>query len=200
MSLGGIEMFQRILVCLDHSKLDERVLLYVSAKARKSSSKVVLLHVCRKDFKSFDLPASGQISFVPIDLILREFMQRWNQTAQYLKGIADKLGREGIEAEPTVIEGTGPVADSIRDYAQENDIDLIAMASHGRRGLQKLVFGSVAASVARMTTIPVLVVKPGDVVANSQPGSISIGDEQVPEGNTGSSVWQDEMEQGSLTV
>ena len=193
-------MFHRILVCLDHSKLDEQVLPYAMAEARRSASKIVLLHVCKKDFKSFDLPASGYVSFVPIELILREFAQRWSQTRLYLRGIADRLAGEGIDAEPVVIEGIDTVAEAIRTYAQENAIDLIAMASRGRRGLLRFVLGSVAASVARTTTIPVLVVKPGGEPPEGQEVLVSADDTQDLEGDATPPVWQEGLDQGPLTV
>ena len=153
-------MLHRILVCLDHSSMSEQVLPYVSAQARKFGCKVVLLHVCKRDFNSFQIPASGQANLVPIELILKEFTYRWNQAELYLKRIANVFESEQIDIETVVIEGYGPVAESISIYAKENDIDVIAMASRGRKGLKRLLLGSVTASLAKMTTIPILLVKP----------------------------------------
>ncbi len=85
-------MFHRILVCLDHSKLDDQVLPYVSAEAHRFGSKIVLLHVCKRDFRSFDLPASGQFSYIPTDLIFREFLERWNRTAAVFATDREQIG------------------------------------------------------------------------------------------------------------
>jgi nucleotide-binding universal stress UspA family protein len=155
-------MFHKILVCLDHSGLAEQVLPYASAQARQFGCKLVLINVCKKDFNAFALPASGQVSFIPIEFVLKEFSHRWNQAELYLKTIADGLKSELIDTETVVIEGSGTVADSISVYAKENAIDLIAVASRGRKGFKRLIFGSVAASVAEKTDIPVLSVKSGN--------------------------------------
>jgi nucleotide-binding universal stress UspA family protein len=198
--LGGIEVFHRILVCLDHSKLDEQVLPYASAEAVNFGSKIVLLHVCKKDFKSFDLPPSGQFSFVPIELVLREFSQRWNESALYLRRIASRLACERIDAEPMVIEGIGTIAESIKMYAEANAIDLIAMASRGRRGLKRLVFGSVASSVATMTAIPVLLVKHESAAVIRQHGPISAGEVPDLDGSAPHSAWREELDPRSVAA
>ena len=160
-------MLNRILVCLDHSLAAEQVLPYVTTQAKKFGCKVVLLHVCKKDFNSFQIPASGQSGIVPIELILQEFSYRSNQAELYLKQIANVLESERIDTETVVIEGYGPVAESISIYAKENDIDLIAMASRERKGLKRLLFRSVAASLAKMTAIPILLVKTDNNETNS---------------------------------
>lgn len=50
-------------------------------------------------------------------------------------------------------------ADAIVKYAQDNAIDLIVMASHGRRGMQRVLLGSQATQVLTHSSIPVLIVK-----------------------------------------
>lgn len=55
---------------------------------------------------------------------------------------------------------TGHAAAEIRKFAQEHGMDLIVMASHGRTGLKHAVMGSVVERVVRLSTIPVLMVKP----------------------------------------
>jgi nucleotide-binding universal stress UspA family protein len=162
-------MFQKIVVCLDRSELGEQVLPYASDQARKSGGKLVLLHICKKDFASFDNPASGQFNSAPVELVMKEFSLRWHHATVYLERIADRLSENGIDAEPVVIEGDGTIADSICAYADEGDVDLIVMASSGRTGLRRLILGSIAGSVARRAGVPVLVVKPGSGKAVPQP-------------------------------
>jgi nucleotide-binding universal stress UspA family protein len=55
---------------------------------------------------------------------------------------------------------TGQPAAEIRKFAQERGVDLIVMTSHGRTGLKHAVMGSVVEKVVRLSTIPVLMVKP----------------------------------------
>ncbi|HEY0808735.1 MAG TPA: universal stress protein, partial [Longimicrobiales bacterium] len=50
--------------------------------------------------------------------------------------------------------------DAIREYAAERGFDLIAMATHGRAGLKRILFGSVSDRVKRGTTVPILLLQP----------------------------------------
>jgi nucleotide-binding universal stress UspA family protein len=62
----------------------------------------------------------------------------------------------------------GPVADALAGYAKRHGVDLIIMSTHGRRGFARLSLGSVTDSLIRLTTIPVLVVKPPRSYLNPQ--------------------------------
>jgi nucleotide-binding universal stress UspA family protein len=68
--------------------------------------------------------------------------------------------RSACSAEITADVEQGPIADILAGYAKRNDVDLIVISSHGRRGIARLSLGSVTDSLIRGTTIPVLVVKP----------------------------------------
>jgi len=63
-------------------------------------------------------------------------------------------------AEVTADVEQGPIPDILAGYAKRNDIDLIVISSHGRRGIARLSLGSITDALIRGTTIPVLVVKP----------------------------------------
>ena len=54
-------------------------------------------------------------------------------------------------------------ARAILDFAEANDVDLIAMSTHGRRGIGRLVAGSVASSVLHHAKVPVMMYKPGQL-------------------------------------
>ena len=65
-----------------------------------------------------------------------------DQAEQYLKGVAGKLAARGIKVRTIICEG--PVAEAILDHAKESQIDLIVMSTHGRGGVSRWVYGSVA--------------------------------------------------------
>jgi nucleotide-binding universal stress UspA family protein len=72
--------------------------------------------------------------------------------------------KEGVKAVHTIRHGSD-VAAEMADYAEVNDIDLIAMSTHGRGGISRWVLGSVASNVLRGTTKPILLVRsPGATV------------------------------------
>src|SRR5665647_3437591 len=72
----------------------------------------------------------------------------------YVKG----LGKEaGIKVEPVFLRGTS--AEEILDYAEDNDIDLIMMGTHGLTGVKRFLIDSVAEKVLRHSKIPVMIIR-----------------------------------------
>ena len=76
---------------------------------------------------------------------------------EYLLQSAEKLTRAGISAQ--IVVTTGHAASAISDVVADNDIDLIVMSTHGRSGLSRWVFGSVAEKVVRLVECPVLLIR-----------------------------------------
>lgn len=74
--------------------------------------------------------------------------------------IADAAERAGVDATTAVVEGSA--ARGITDYADDEDIDLIVMATHGRQGLDRYLLGSVTERVVRTSPVPVLTVRLSD--------------------------------------
>jgi len=77
----------------------------------------------------------------------------------FLAGVAHQLREKGIEVDEQVVMGEEPAA-AIIAFARRADVDIIAMATHGRSGLREVVQGSVAAEVVRSGVAPVLLVRP----------------------------------------
>jgi nucleotide-binding universal stress UspA family protein len=73
---------------------------------------------------------------------------------------AERLRARGLKVQPQVVVNDDP-ADAILRHAAEHDIDLIAMATRSRGGLERLLLGSVADRVVRQAGIPVLLWNPG---------------------------------------
>ncbi|UCC90646.1 MAG: universal stress protein [Dehalococcoidia bacterium] len=76
----------------------------------------------------------------------------------YLNKLADQLEKEGMSIK-TVITHVMP-ADDILNYATKNKVGLIIMSTHGRSGISRWLFGSVAEKVIRHSTVPVLISPP----------------------------------------
>jgi len=148
-------MFRKILVCLDGSSLAEQVLPYATDVAQRFGSRVVLLQVIHLPASFAAAAAQGG------EKILAEEVGRLAGEARaYLEGVAASLREKGLEVEPAALEGTP--SETIVTYARENEVDLIAIGTHGRKSLGRLVFGSVADHVLKHSSIPVLTVKPQD--------------------------------------
>lgn len=142
-------MFGKILVCLDDSDLSEQIVPYAAEVARRFGSRLVL-------FTAVDAVSAAAPEYaVEMDMVLE--LKR-AQAQRRLEGVAARLVEAGLEAEPVVVVGSP--AHAIVEYSGTNSVELIAMGTHGRKNLGRLVFGSVMDHVLRNAGVPVLAMKP----------------------------------------
>lgn len=143
-------MYKRILLPLDGSKLAEAALPHAVHLARQFDSQLVLLRVVVSPYAIVapDLVLAGT------DPDLRELS---THAEQYLKGIGAQIAGQGIDVRTVVSEG--PVAEAIIDHALALDVDLIVMSTHGRGGVSRWVYGSVAERVLQGAACPVLLIR-----------------------------------------
>jgi nucleotide-binding universal stress UspA family protein len=151
-------MFEKILVCLDGSELAEQVLPYAIEEARRFDARVSLLHVLLEPVMvTGGLPGGPEHLETPS---LPEQMKKEQKQAQaYLERVSERLREQGVTAEMVLLQGAP--GDAIVSYAIDNNIGLIAMATHGRSGVGRALAGSVAEHVLRNSGLPLLVVRPG---------------------------------------
>lgn len=145
-------MYQRILVPLDGSELAEKAVEHAVVLAKAFSSQVYLVQVV--------VASVSSLTPYDIDYQLNESAREAaiQNTHEYLNTVANRLQAQQISSvNVKVIEGV--VVDSILDYAQHMGIDLIVMATHGRSGVSRWVFGSVAERVLRASPCPVFLVR-----------------------------------------
>ena len=138
-------MYARILVPLEHSDYDDAIMAHVCKLARLCSSSVVLIHV-----------ADGWAARNQEGLALRESAEM-KDDREYIEKRRDDLEAEGITAE-CVLAGGDPGSE-IAAAASREGCDLVAMSTHGHKGVQDLLRGSVANEVRHRTTVPVLMVR-----------------------------------------
>jgi nucleotide-binding universal stress UspA family protein len=147
-------MFQKILVCLDGSKLAEQILPYAAEQAARFGSSLVLFQVV----SLASLPTPTGIESVPVAVPNDQLAEAEAAAKDYLEGHAFPLREKGLRVQCVTL--IGHPAESIVSYAEENRFDLVALATHGRSGLKRLVFGSVADHVIRKSGLPILLIKP----------------------------------------
>ena len=138
-------MFRRILVPVENSVTDETILQYIRPIARESGASLVLIHV-----------ADGWAARNIGPLALRE-SEEMKADRAYLERMSGALRAEGIEAEGLL--AAGDPAKEIAEAAVREKCDLIAMATHGHKGLEDVVRGTVANKLRHITTVPVLMVR-----------------------------------------
>jgi nucleotide-binding universal stress UspA family protein len=145
--------FRRVVVPLDGSELAEtalqRSLLFRDAR----SVEITLLRVI--SFPQQMAPGGGR----PPGLDEQVMSAERSAAKTYLNGVAARLAPWGCPITTRVLEDTSSWK-GIIDYALSNRSQLIAMATHGRGGASRLLLGSVADKVIRLSTVPVLVFHP----------------------------------------
>src|SRR5690606_17862861 len=92
--------------------------------------------------------------------------------ADYLDRVAADLRGDGLTVETAVVEDTSP-APAITDYANEHDVETIAITTSGAGGIRRLLFGSVADKVVRNGEVPVLVCNVRHEEAASSPDEMN---------------------------
>jgi nucleotide-binding universal stress UspA family protein len=138
-------MFQTILVPLDGSKRAEKILPYVEGLALTREAKVIFLQVL--DLASF-MSESSMMLYYSEDRMAAAL----REAQKYLECVVKDFCAKGIVATSLVKEGQ--VVRVILGVAEEEKVDLIAMASHGRTGLAQAFYGSVAAGILNQADRP----------------------------------------------
>lgn len=148
-------MARTLLVPLDGSKLGEAALPWAVALARARDLTLLLARV---------IPwptwvGVGIGGYVTAEVYEQVVEAEQEAAAAYLERAREWLAGRGVAAEVAVREGA--IAENLLDLADENDAFAIAMATHGRGGLGRLLFGSVAERVLQQATQPILLVRSG---------------------------------------
>lgn len=145
---------KQILYPIDFSDNNRKIVPYVQMMAAKLGAGLHLLNVLR----DLDAYAGFYVPHTNIEGLIAE-----------IAGRADKKMQEFVEADLGDLTSvktkvvTGDPSREIVKYAKENGIGLIVMGTHGRSGLDRAIFGSVAEKVVKHSTVPVLTVNPHHV-------------------------------------
>jgi nucleotide-binding universal stress UspA family protein len=141
-------MLSKILIPLDGSELAEQILGPAVKLGRLTDAELRLLRVV----EPVVVPDAGY------DGTLLDRLEA--EARSYLARVEERLRRQSLRVQTRVIVGC-PAAAAILDVASAEGADLIALETHGRGGLGRLLLGSVADKLVRGATVPVLVHHPG---------------------------------------
>lgn len=148
-------MYTKILVPLDGSELAETIMPNVEELARLFNSTVILLQVLELPHL-VGLPKGEVFDALP-QMTPAEVNQYLSETRRYLDEVVERLKGKGIDARGLV--EYGPVVVTIMRVARQEEVNLIALASHGRGGLTDVYYGSVAAGILQRIDRPLLIVR-----------------------------------------
>jgi nucleotide-binding universal stress UspA family protein len=143
-------MYKRVLVSVDGSEVAESIVPLVLEIASPPDLDVILLNV-----NGFIPPMAIQ-ALRPFG-VADDFVARREEAARYLDLLATELRTAGIRVH-TRVRGGKPV-EEILAVARDEAVDLIAMATHGRTGPARWLWGSVAESIARRALVPVFLLR-----------------------------------------
>jgi nucleotide-binding universal stress UspA family protein len=142
---------KNILCAVDFSEISPRVAGYAQTLAEKLKAKVHVLYVA---------PSIDQYAYLRIPPT--DFQDHVNAVIIDAEKTMENFIRENFTM--ANVSGrvlSGYVAEIILDFARIENIDLIVMGTHGRQGVDRILFGSVAEKVIKSSKIPVLSVRPG---------------------------------------
>lgn len=145
-------MYETILVPLDGSRRAEAILKHVEHLAECFGSKIIFVRVVDPPIW-LGTPEDAAMA-KQIDQLYRQAQE---DAEHYLKSVRGEFREKGLRAEMRVLQG--PVTEAIVNAACADNVDLIAMASHGRSGLVSVIYGSVATGVLHKADRPMLVVR-----------------------------------------
>jgi len=150
-------MYGTILVPLDGSQRAEIILTHVIELAKKFTAKVILLETVEQKLAyTGDLEISA--SSAKVD---EELAKQIKNAESYIKGVKEKLEQQGIQVTTRIMQG--PPVEAIIAMAKEENAELIALASHGRSGLARVFYGSVAAGILQRADRPLLLIRASDL-------------------------------------
>jgi nucleotide-binding universal stress UspA family protein len=142
-------MYKRVLVPLDGSQLSENVLPFLTEIAGPLDMTIVLVRVLE--------PMQTALADAGAGAVVDDLAARQRDAAAYLAPLAIGLRARGIDT--TMSVRVGRAEEEILAAARAEGADLIAMSTHGRSGLGRLLFGSVAEQVLRHADVPVFLMR-----------------------------------------
>jgi nucleotide-binding universal stress UspA family protein len=145
-------MYKRILLPIDESSGSKAALEHGLQLAKTLGSRVILLHAVENPLTLYAVPETIAYNKELYDTL----KETGHKTLEAARTLAES---QGIEAEIKLLENTAPL-EAILGTSQ--DCDLIVMGTHGRRGFDRWMFGSVAEGVLRHTDKPCLMIRQAD--------------------------------------
>ena len=145
----------RILIPLDGSEMAEAAIAPALEIAQPGSTLILV--------------RAAEARMLPGTDVMDAQIRVVQEAEEYLAGVKDKLERAGVERVDTHV-WYGSAAPAVVEAARVHKVDAIVMSTHGRSGLGRIIFGSVAESVLRSTHVPILVVRPSGAPLDTPAG------------------------------
>lgn len=149
-------MYKRILVPLDGSTRAEKILPHVEALAAPSAT-IILLQVVEPSMAEFAMGTDMMVSAQEMQIYWKALQAAEESAKAYLAKKQTQWRRKKFKVKTSVQRGAA--VNAILKTAQKEKVDLVAMASHGRSGLTRVFYGSVANGVLHKIERPLLLIR-----------------------------------------
>jgi len=147
-------MFTRIMLATDGSKLSQKAVKSAIDLASKFNAELVAVKVIPRYVQTY-----FEGSFTVADIDVKSIEAQWAAGAQQvLDKISSSAAAKGVSVKTSVVK-SDDIADGLVKAANKMKADLIVMASHGRKGVKRLLLGSETQNVLTHSEVPVLVLR-----------------------------------------
>ncbi len=147
-------MFTRIMLATDGSKLSQKAVKSAIDLASKFNAELVAVKVIPRYVQTY-----FEGSFTVADIDVKSIEAQWAAGAQQvLDKISSSAAAKGVSVKTSVVKSDDK-ADGLVKAANKMKVDLIVMASHGRKGIKRLLLGSETQNVLTHSEVPVLVLR-----------------------------------------
>ncbi|MCF8067043.1 MAG: universal stress protein [Desulfobacterales bacterium] len=146
-----MKTFKQILFPVDLSETSPKIVPYVKLMSKKFDARVHLLFVARI-FQHF---TGTYVPHVSINQFEAELIQGAEKRLhEFKEEFFDGFKNTVVKVIP------GDISEEILSYCDTENIDMLIMGTHGRKGMDKILFGSVADRITKMATVPVFLINP----------------------------------------
>jgi nucleotide-binding universal stress UspA family protein len=149
---------KKILIALDYDPSAQKIAEAGYALAKATNSQTILIHVIADAvyYSSLEYsPVMGYTGFSSPDMVPMVDINELKQASEeFLEQTKKYLNDDSIQ----IVVGEGDCADAILQAAKELNADIIVLGSHSRRGLEKILMGSISEKVLHHTTIPLFMI------------------------------------------
>jgi nucleotide-binding universal stress UspA family protein len=142
--------FRRILMATDFSPASEAAFEEAVSLARESGAALTILHV-------YETPAGAAVPYLPVEGYLESLVAARTEAEGRMRHLLSRDALRGLDVRAEVTKGLPGT--HIVETATREKADLIVMGTHGRRGVARLLLGSVAAMVIAVAPCPVLTIR-----------------------------------------
>jgi len=146
--------YSKVLVPVDGSNLAECVLPHIETLAQKKMAETIIF---LRVIEETRIPSIGGTSAIPTEAWMKVEREHQAETEAYLEDLKNRVKIDGVNLKFETMPPGG--AEMIAQFARNEDVDLIVMATHGRSGISKLFWGSVTDYVLKHVAKPILIIR-----------------------------------------